>query len=110
MTLETRPIPRSGERIPAVGLGTWQAFDVPRDGPERAAAKETLRTLVELGGTVIDSSPMYGAAEQVVGALAPSSGSPASSSSRPRSGPRGATPASGRWRRRSGSSASSGST
>jgi aryl-alcohol dehydrogenase-like predicted oxidoreductase len=70
MTLETRPIPRSGERIPAVGLGTWQAFDVPRDGPERAAAKETLRTLVELGGTVVDSSPMYGAAEQTVGALA----------------------------------------
>ena len=70
MTLETRPIPRSGERIPVVGLGTWQAFDVPRDGPERAAAKETLRTLVELGGTVIDSSPMYGAAEQAVGALA----------------------------------------
>jgi diketogulonate reductase-like aldo/keto reductase len=69
MTLETRPIPRSGERVPAIGLGTWQAFDVPRDGPERAAAKETLRTLVELGGTVVDSSPMYGAAEQVVGAL-----------------------------------------
>ena len=67
--LETRPIPRTGERIPAVGLGTWQAFDGPRDGPERAAAKETLRTLVELGGTVVDSSPMYGAAEQAVGAL-----------------------------------------
>ena len=70
MTLETRVIPRSGERIPAVGLGTWQAFDVPRDGPERAAARETLRTLAALGGTVVDSSPMYGAAEQVVGALA----------------------------------------
>ncbi len=69
MTLETRPIPRSGERIPAVGLGTWQAFDVPRDGPARAAAKETLRALAELGGTVVDSSPMYGAAEHVVGAL-----------------------------------------
>jgi aryl-alcohol dehydrogenase-like predicted oxidoreductase len=68
-TLETRPIPRTGERIPAVGLGTWQAFDVPRDGPERAAAKEALRTLAELGGTVVDSSPMYGAAEQAVGAL-----------------------------------------
>jgi aryl-alcohol dehydrogenase-like predicted oxidoreductase len=70
MTLETRPIPRTGERIPSVGLGTWQAFDVPRDGPERAAAKETLRTLAELGGTVVDSSPMYGAAEEAVGALA----------------------------------------
>ncbi|MGE5791285.1 MAG: aldo/keto reductase [Bacteroidota bacterium] len=70
MALETRPIPRTGERIPAVGLGTWQAFDVPRGGPERAAAKETLRTLVELGGTVVDSSPMYGAAEEAVGSLA----------------------------------------
>lgn len=69
MTLETRPIPRSGERIPAVGLGTWQAFDVSRDGAERAAARDTLRALVELGGTVIDSSPMYGAAEEAVGAL-----------------------------------------
>jgi aryl-alcohol dehydrogenase-like predicted oxidoreductase len=70
MTLETRPIPRTGERIPSVGLGTWHAFDVPRDGPERAAAKETLRTLAELGGTVVDASPMYGAAEEAVGALA----------------------------------------
>ena len=69
MTLETRSIPRTGERIPAIGLGTWQAFDVPRDGPERAAAEETLRALAELGGTVVDSSPMYGAAEEVVGAL-----------------------------------------
>jgi len=70
MTLDTRPIPRTGERIPAVGLGTWQAFDVPRAGPERAAAKETLRAFAGLGGTVIDSSPMYGAAEQAVGDLA----------------------------------------
>jgi aryl-alcohol dehydrogenase-like predicted oxidoreductase len=69
MTLETRPIPRSGERIPIVGLGTWQAFDVPRGGPERAAAKATLQAFGELGGTVVDSSPMYGAAEQAVGAL-----------------------------------------
>ena len=76
MTLETRSIPRSGERIPAVGLGTWQAFDVPPEGPERAAAKETLRTLVELGGTVVDSSPMYGAAEQAVGALSTELGLP----------------------------------
>jgi diketogulonate reductase-like aldo/keto reductase len=67
MTLETRPIPRTGERIPAVGLGTWQSFDVPRAGPERAAAKEALRTLAELGGKLVDTSPMYGAAEEAVG-------------------------------------------
>ncbi len=70
MSLETRPIPRTGERIPIVGLGTWQSFDVPRDGPDRAAAGEALRTLVERGGKVVDSSPMYGAAEEAVGTLA----------------------------------------
>ncbi len=70
MTLETRPIPRTGERIPSVGLGTWQSFDVPRDGPDRASAKEALRTLAERGGKVVDSSPMYGAAEEAVGAFA----------------------------------------
>jgi len=70
MALATRPIPRTGERLPAVGLGTWQAFDVPRDGPDRASAKEALRALVEHGASVVDSSPMYGAAEDAVGALA----------------------------------------
>jgi len=69
MSLETRPIPRTGEAIPVVGLGTWQAFDVPGDGPERAAAKEALRALAEGGGKMVDSSPMYGAAEEAVGAL-----------------------------------------
>src|SRR5262245_44127728 len=70
MALATRPIPRTGERVPAVGLGTWQAFDVPRDGPDRASAKEALRALVEHGASLVDSSPMYGAAEDAVGALA----------------------------------------
>jgi len=66
----TRPIPRTGERLPVVGIGTWQAFDLRGAGSDRAAAKDALRTLVEQGGTVVDSSPMYGAAESVVGALA----------------------------------------
>lgn len=70
MALETRPIPRTGERIPAVGLGTWQAFDVAGEGPDRASAKEALRTLAELGGRMVDSSPMYGAAEAAVGTFA----------------------------------------
>jgi len=65
-----RPIPKSGETIPAVGLGTWQAFDVAGDAAETAQAREALRTLVELGGRVIDSSPMYGSAETVSGQLA----------------------------------------
>lgn len=65
-----RPIPKTGETIPAVGLGTWQAFDVAGDAAELAQAREALRTLVELGGRVIDSSPMYGSAESVAGQLA----------------------------------------
>ena len=65
-----RPIPSSGETLPAVGLGTWRAFDVGASAAEREPRKQTLERLVELGGRVIDSSPMYGAAESVVGDLA----------------------------------------
>jgi diketogulonate reductase-like aldo/keto reductase len=65
-----RPIPKTGETIPAVGLGTWQAFDVAGDAAETAEAREALKALVDLGGRVIDSSPMYGSAESVSGQLA----------------------------------------
>jgi aryl-alcohol dehydrogenase-like predicted oxidoreductase len=65
-----RPIPRSGEMLPAVGLGTWQTFDVGAEAAERAELKEVLRSLVDGGGSVVDSSPMYGQAERVVGDLA----------------------------------------
>jgi diketogulonate reductase-like aldo/keto reductase len=64
-----RPIPHSGELIPAVGVGTWQTFDVGATAPERPELKEVLRLLAEPGGAVVDSSPMYGAAEGVVGDL-----------------------------------------
>jgi diketogulonate reductase-like aldo/keto reductase len=66
----TRPIPSSGETLPAVGLGTWQTFDVGAPAAEREPRRDVLRRFVELGGRVIDSSPMYGAAEAVVGELA----------------------------------------
>ena len=65
-----RPIPKTGETIPAVGLGTWQGFDVAGDSAATGQAREALKTLVELGGRVIDSSPMYGSAESVSGQLA----------------------------------------
>jgi diketogulonate reductase-like aldo/keto reductase len=65
-----RRIPRSGEPLPSVGLGTWQAFDVAGDARGMAEAKEALKVLVELGGRVVDSSPMYGSAEAVTGQLA----------------------------------------
>jgi aryl-alcohol dehydrogenase-like predicted oxidoreductase len=69
MSISTRPIPRSGEPLPVVGVGTWQTFDVGPQAPERAGLKEVLQLLVERGGKVVDSSPMYGEAERVVGDL-----------------------------------------
>ena len=65
-----RRIPKTDESIPAIGLGTWQVFDVARNAAEMAQAKETLKVFVELGGRVIDSSPMYGSSESVTGQLA----------------------------------------
>jgi diketogulonate reductase-like aldo/keto reductase len=62
-----RRIPSSGEMIPALGIGTWRVFDVGSSAADRAPIKDVLRRFVELGGKVIDSSPMYGAAEAVVG-------------------------------------------
>lgn len=67
-------IPSSGEEIPAVGLGTWQTFDVGAGEAERAPLREVLRSFVELGGRVVDSSPMYGASERVLGDLAVETG------------------------------------
>ncbi len=64
-----RPIPRSGERIPVIGLGTWRTFDVGSSEGERAPLREVLRRFLDSGGRVIDSSPMYGRAEAVVGDL-----------------------------------------
>jgi aryl-alcohol dehydrogenase-like predicted oxidoreductase len=65
----TRKIPSSGEALPAVGLGTWRTFDVGRDDAERAPLAEVLRRFFAQGARVIDSSPMYGRAEAVVGDL-----------------------------------------
>ncbi len=56
--------------MPAIGLGTWQTFDVGDRANERTPLKEVLSQFVELGGRVIDSSPMYGKSESVAGDLA----------------------------------------
>jgi diketogulonate reductase-like aldo/keto reductase len=67
--LLTRPIPSTGEAIPAVGLGTWPMFDVGTAEVARRPLRDVLRRLVAGGPRVIDTSPMYGRAEQVVGDL-----------------------------------------
>ncbi len=65
-----RPIPRTGELLPIIGLGTWQTFDVGESESERAPLREVLHELVRHGASVVDSSPMYGQSEGVVGSLA----------------------------------------
>jgi len=65
----TRPIPSSGEQLPAVGLGTWRTFNVGASDAERAPLREALQRFFATGGRLIDSSPMYGHAEAVVGDL-----------------------------------------
>lgn len=66
----TRVIPSSGEKLPVVGLGTWQAFDAGDSAAARQPIEEVMSRLVKLGGKVIDSSPMYGRSESVIGDLA----------------------------------------
>jgi diketogulonate reductase-like aldo/keto reductase len=61
----TRTIPTTGEELPLIGLGTWQTFDVGASG--YAALKEVLETMHAADGRLIDSSPMYGRAEEVIG-------------------------------------------
>jgi diketogulonate reductase-like aldo/keto reductase len=63
-----RTIPSTNEQLPVCGIGTWQTFDVNIQGPP-ASLKEVLQTMQNAGGTLIDSSPMYGKSEEVVGEL-----------------------------------------
>jgi diketogulonate reductase-like aldo/keto reductase len=67
--MHLRVIPSSGAPLPVVGCGTWRTFDVGSQPNDRAPLAEVLRILFAAGGSVIDSSPMYGAAEGVVGDL-----------------------------------------
>ncbi|BAO88664.1 aldo/keto reductase [Caballeronia cordobensis] len=65
----TRPIPSTGEKLPIVGCGTWRTFDAGDDPARRRELAGVLRALFAAGGSVIDSSPMYGSSEAVAGAL-----------------------------------------
>jgi len=65
----TRPIPRTGERLAVVGLGTAIIFDIGDDAARRAERRSVIQTLLESGARVIDTAPSYGTAESVVGDL-----------------------------------------
>src|SRR5437868_5913188 len=65
----SRAIPSSGETLHVIGLGTWRAFDVGASEAEQRPLEDVLSLFVKLGGRVIDSSPMYGRAEEVIGEL-----------------------------------------
>ena len=67
--LLTRAVPSTGEALPVIGLGTWQTFDVASTATAQAPLEAVLRTFVDSGGRLVDSSPMYGRAEQVLGDL-----------------------------------------
>jgi aryl-alcohol dehydrogenase-like predicted oxidoreductase len=62
-----REIPRTGERLRALGLGTWQVLDVPPRGDDYDAALAAVRSFLDAGGRLFDSSPMYGRAEERIG-------------------------------------------
>ena len=62
-----RSIPGTAEHIPAIGMGTWITFNVGNNRRLRDARADVLRSFFDLGGTVIDSSPMYGSSEDFVG-------------------------------------------
>jgi len=63
----TRAIPSSGEAVPLVGLGSWITFNVGNDRVARDASTEVMRNFFLTGGRLIDSSPMYGSAQEVIG-------------------------------------------
>jgi diketogulonate reductase-like aldo/keto reductase len=64
-----RSIPSTGEKLPVIGLGTWSVFDVNLTPDKQKELGDVLSLLVKHGGKVVDSSPMYGRAEGVVGEL-----------------------------------------
>ena len=62
-----RTIPSSGEQLPVVGLGTWITFNVGDDPVLRDESTAVMKAFLEAGGRLIDSSPMYGSSQEVVG-------------------------------------------
>jgi len=67
-SIAERPIPGTGEKLPVIGLGTWQTFDVGADRAARSQLSEVLKLFAQ-SGRIVDSSPMYGSSEAVAGDL-----------------------------------------
>jgi diketogulonate reductase-like aldo/keto reductase len=66
--LLTRTVPSSGENIPVIGMGSWLTFSIdPDDDDDMKIRREVLKTFFGLGGSVVDSSPMYGTSQEVIG-------------------------------------------
>jgi diketogulonate reductase-like aldo/keto reductase len=63
----SRTIPATGESLPVIGMGSWQTFDVGANRPALKTRIDVLRTFFDNGGALIDSSPMYGSSEEVIG-------------------------------------------
>lgn len=66
-TAITKNIPTTGERLPVIGMGSWITFDVGNNSYERAARAKVLQAFFDNGGALIDSSPMYGSSEEIIG-------------------------------------------
>lgn len=66
-TVITKPIPSTGEALPVVGLGSWITFNVGADPVARDACADVMRAFFAAGGRMIDSSPMYGSSQAVIG-------------------------------------------
>lgn len=65
--VESRPVPSSGEQLPLVGLGSWITFNVGDDAVARRACGDVIAAFAQSGGRLIDSSPMYGSSQGVIG-------------------------------------------
>ena len=63
----TKPIPSSGEKLPVIGLGSWITFNVGNDPELRDECAAVMRAFFREGGRLIDSSPMYGSSQEVIG-------------------------------------------
>jgi diketogulonate reductase-like aldo/keto reductase len=66
-SLLSRPIPSSGQALPVIGLGSWITFNVGNDRVARDNCAEVMRNFFAAGGRVVDSSPMYGSSQEVIG-------------------------------------------